>query len=180
MQPVPQTVSPHDRAIPTADLYQPVSRPHVVTAGPSRHVAIQQGIAKQCVSRPELRRESTAKAANLGLYLGARVVCNQAHNLGVDPNPAKIAGAIQWVEARLHQFRGVPDVVELCRCQEFFRQRQLLSGPPSPPTDRPYMPPAARQLSREHLLSKPGGIVAAHHTSDGTGPTVQRRHLSLS
>ena len=161
--------------VPAADLDQPVSRPHVVTARPSRHVAIQQGIAKQCISRPELRRENTAQAPNLGLYLGARVVSNQAHDLAVDPNPAKIASAIQRVEARLHQFRGVPDVMEPSSCHEIFRQRQLLSGPPSPPGNRPYMPPAARQLSREHLLSKSGGIVAVHHTFDGTGAAAPRR-----
>ena len=89
--------------------------------------------------------------------------------MSVDPNPAKIAGAVQWVEARVHQFRGVPDVVEPSRCHEIFRQRQLLGGPPSPPSNRPHMQPAARQLSREHLLSKPGGIIAVPHIPDGTG-----------
>jgi hypothetical protein len=37
------------------------------------------------------------------------------------------------------------------------------------------MPPAARQLSREHILSKSGGIIAVHHTSDGTGAAALRR-----
>jgi hypothetical protein len=156
------------RAIPAADLHQPVSRPHVVTTGPGRHVAIQQGIAKQCISRLELRRESTAEAANLGFYLGARVVGNQAHNLAVGPNPAKIAGAIQWMEARLHQFRGVPDVMEPSRCHEIFRQRQLLSGPPSPPGNRPHMPPATRQGSCQLGLGKVYSTADVDHGLDFT------------
>ena len=58
-------------AIPTADLHQPVCRPHIVTVRAGRHVAVEQDVSKQRFSRLELSRESFAKATDLGLDFSA-------------------------------------------------------------------------------------------------------------
>lgn len=57
----------------------------MVTIGPGRHVAVQQGIGQLRVGGRELRRQLAAKATDPGLDLSARVVGHQAHNLPVHP-----------------------------------------------------------------------------------------------
>ena len=86
--------------VPAADLHQPVSRPHIVTVRPGRHVAVEQRIGQQRVSGRELRRQLSAKTPDISLDLSARVVGNQAHNLPVNTEAAKIARPIQRVETR--------------------------------------------------------------------------------
>jgi hypothetical protein len=98
-------------AVPAADLDKPVSRPHVVTIRPSRHIAVEQRICQQRVRWRELRRQLSAKIPNISLNLGTRVIGHQADDLSIDTLTAKITSAIQWVETRLHQLGRVADVV---------------------------------------------------------------------
>jgi hypothetical protein len=131
--------------VPAADLDKPVSGPDIVAIGSGRHVAVEQHVSEQWVGRGELRRQLSSKTPDVGFDVSARVVGHQAHNLAIDIRSAEVPRAIERVKASLNQIRGVPDVVEPGRCCEILGQRQLFSGPPSPPGNRPHMPPATGQ-----------------------------------
>jgi len=131
--------------VPAADLDKPVSGPDIVAIGPGRHVAVEQRIGQQRLGWRELRRHLSTEAPDIGFDLSTRVVSHQAHHLPIDLHSAEVARPIERVKTSLNQIRGVPDVLKPGRRYEGIRQRQLLSSPPSPPGNRPHMPPAAGQ-----------------------------------
>ena len=154
--------------VPAADLHQPVSRPHVVTVRPGRHVAVEQRIGQQRIARRELRRQLSAQAPDISLDLSARVIGNQAHDLLIDTHAAKVARPIQRMEASLHQLGRVADVMQPGRRHQIIRQRQLLGDPPRTPSHRPDMPPSPRQRISEHSLSEVLRLESASHVVDPT------------
>ena len=89
-----------------------VSRAHVITVWPRRHVAIQQGIAQQRVRGSELRRQLSAKAPDVSLDLGARVIGHQTHHLPVNTGTTQETRAIDRVKPGLRQLGRVPDVMK--------------------------------------------------------------------
>ena len=155
-------------AVPSADFGQPVSRAHIVTVRPCRHVAVQQGIGQLRVGGRELPRKLSAQSADVSLDQSARVVSHQAQHLPVHTGAAQVARSIERVEPGLHQVGGVPDVMQPGRCHQVIRQAQHLRNPPCPAGYRADMPPAPRQSLSELGFGERCRVLNVHHNLDRT------------
>ena len=53
--------------VPATDLYEPVSRSHVIAIRSGGHIAVEQGVSKQRITRPELPRQDVAETTHFSL-----------------------------------------------------------------------------------------------------------------
>ena len=160
-------------AIPAADLHQPVGRPYIVTVRAGRHVAVEQNISEQRVSRLELSCEILPKPSDISLDLSAGMISNQANDLAIDANATKVAGAIKRMKARLDQLGRVADVMQPGSRHQIRRQREPRRDPPRTASDRADVHPSAGQHIREIALGQITG-------GDGIRHAVDRTHKSPS